>query len=63
MTAKQALMATAAAIDENASWEEAYAQLELRRKIDASEAAVKRGEWVSNDEILAEIDQWLEDTP
>lgn len=63
MTAKQALLATAAAIDENASWEEAYAQLELRRKIDASEAAVKRGEWVSNDEILAEIDQWLDNTP
>jgi len=63
MTAKQALIATAAAIDENASWEEAYAQLELRRKIDASEAAVKRGEWVSNDEILAEIDQWIQDTP
>lgn len=63
MTAKQALLATAAAIDENASWEEAYVQLELRRKIDASEAAVKRGDWVSNDEILAEIDQWLEDIP
>ena len=63
MTAKQALIATAAAIEENASWEEAYAQLELRRKIDASEAAVKRGEWVSNDEILAEIDQWIQDTP
>jgi predicted transcriptional regulator len=63
MTAKQALIATAAAIDESTSWEEAYAQLELRRKIDASEAAVKRGEWVTNDEILAEIDQWIQDTP
>lgn len=63
MTAKQALLATAAAIDENTSWEEVYAQLELRRKIDASEAAVKRGEWINHDEVLAEVDQWLNNTP
>ena len=63
MTVKQALLATAATIDESASWEEVYVQLELRRKISQSEAAIKRGEWISNEEILAEIDQWLEDSP
>lgn len=61
MTVKQALLATAATIDESTSWEEVYVQLELRRKIEQSEAAIKRGEWVSKEEILAEIDQWLED--
>jgi len=63
VTVKQALLATAATIDESTSWEEVYVQLELRRKIEQSEAAIKRGEWVSNEEILAEIDQWLEDIP
>ena len=61
MTAKQALLETAAAIDEGASWDEVYAQLALRRKIQESEAAVDRGEWVSNEDILAEIDQWIEE--
>jgi predicted transcriptional regulator len=60
MTVKQALLATAAVVQDDTSWEEVYAQLELRRKIADSEAAVARGEWVTNEEVLAEIDQWLD---
>ncbi len=61
MTARQVLIATTAAVSEDASWEEVYSQLELRRKISEREAAVAQGDWISNEEMVAEIDQWLED--
>ena len=61
MTVKQALLATAAALQEDASWDDALAQLEFRRKIAESEAAAARGELISNEEVLAEIRSWLEE--
>jgi len=61
MTVKQAQLEPAASIDENATWDEVYARLELRRKIEASEAEIQRGDFVSNEDVLAEIDQWLKE--